>query len=65
MYKEALPVHYDYDKAKAIIREALNDQDELGGPMQRIYPRAVIESLADGIAGRIQELCLTGENPTN
>jgi hypothetical protein len=46
---------YDYDKAKQIVIDALRDEDQRGGPMQREYPRAIIESLAHNIALQIEE----------
>lgn len=45
-----------YDELKRRIIATLSDEDELGGPMQRVYPRAVIASLADSIVADAQEL---------
>lgn len=45
-----------YDAVYDIAVEVLNDEDERGGPMQRAYPRAVIESMAGSIANRVMDL---------
>lgn len=45
-----------YARIREIVIETLRSEDERGGPMQREYPRAVIESMASSIALRVVEL---------
>lgn len=44
-----------HEKIVAIVTATLRSEDERGGPMQREYPRAIIESMADGIASSVME----------
>lgn len=44
-----------HDLIVEIVREVLQDEDQRGGPMQREYPRAVIESMAESVASRVME----------
>lgn len=47
-----------YDKLKAEITRILADENELGGPMQRVYPLGVRESLAGSICATVDDLLL-------
>lgn len=42
-----------YNSVRSIVIETLSSDAERGGPMQRQYPTAIIESMADSIAGRV------------
>lgn len=44
-----------YDGIVAIVKHELMDEDARGGPMQRQYPTAVIDSIAATIATEIME----------
>ena len=46
------------DKLRRSIREMLNDDDYLGGPLQRPYPRAIQEGLIDAILCEVEEIVL-------
>jgi hypothetical protein len=48
-------VTIEYEKVKQIVRDILRDEDYRGGPLQRQYAPAVIEAIAIGVAGRIEE----------
>lgn len=50
-----------YDVLKQKIFNILGDEDELGGPMQRVYPRAIRASLADSICAQVEELLAAGQ----
>lgn len=45
-----------YEQITAIVEKYLTDEDYRGGPMQREYPPAVREGIADGIANDVLEL---------
>ena len=44
-----------YEITREVAAQVLRDEDERGGPMQREYPRAVVDSMAESIASRVAE----------
>jgi hypothetical protein len=50
-----------YDELKKKIFDILGDEDHLGGPMQRVYPRPIRESLASSICAEVEELLAAGQ----
>jgi hypothetical protein len=49
-----------FNQVKAIVVRVMRDEDERGGPMQREYPRAVVDSMANSIAAAIGDYLAEG-----
>lgn len=45
-----------FNEVRQIVADVLRDENERGGPMQRQYPAAVIESMANSVASRVMDL---------
>lgn len=46
----------DYAKVEQLVTKILQSEDYRGGPLQRQYPPIIIQTMAEAIAGGVQDL---------